>query len=111
MRGQRLSVPLVLETSAPQPDGMGGHAVAWRAVGLVYGQMKPGAGGLRGGGAGVASEVRWTITLRAFPPGDPRRPVAGQRLRIGQRVFLIEAVAETGAAARFLRITAEEARA
>lgn len=104
----KLTVPLVLEARERRPDGMGGHRVAWRPLGVVHAAMNRGAGGLRAAEAGAESVISWKITLRAFPAGDPRRPVAGQRLRMGERVFGIDAVAEEGPMGRHLTIVARE---
>ncbi len=104
----KLTVPLVLETRERQPDGMGGHRSAWRALGVVHAQMDSGGGRQRGAETGPESVVGWTITLRGFPAGDPRRPVAGQRLRMGARIFRIDAVAEADPLGRHLRIFAQE---
>ncbi len=104
----RLNIPLVLEEKDRQPDGMGGYRVVWRSLGIVHAMMQNGAGRMRGGEAGPESVNQWKITLRAFPPGDPRRPAPGQRLRLGGRLFRIDAVAETGAMGRHLTITAQE---
>lgn len=104
----QLNIPLVLEQPDRQPDGMGGHRVVWRRLGVVHARLQSGAGRLRGAEAGPERVSPWKITLRAFPPGDPRRPAPGQRLRLGARLFRIDAVAETGAAGRHLTISALE---
>ncbi|SDE67871.1 Phage head-tail joining protein [Paracoccus isoporae] len=104
----RLNVPLTLETAEREPDGMGGQRLVWRALGVVYAQMLSGAGRLRGAQAGAESRLAWRIILRAAPPGDPRRPAPGQRLRSGARLFRIDAVAEDGPDGRYLRINAVE---
>ncbi len=104
----KLTVPLTLEAKQRQADGMGGHRAVWQPLGIVYAQMQSGGGRLRGAEAGAESIVGWKITLRAFPQGDPRRPVAGQRLRMGARIFHVEAVAEAGASGRHLSVTAQE---
>lgn len=107
----RLTVALVLETRERQADGMGGHRTAWRALGVLHGQMDSGSGRLRGAETGPESVTGWTITLRGFPPGDPRRPAPGQRLRMGARIFRIDAVAEADPLGRHLRIFAQEEHA
>lgn len=104
----RLNIPLTLEEKDRLPDGMGGFRIAWRPLGIVYALMRSGAGRLRGAEAGAESVSQWTITLRAFPAGDPRRPEPGQRLRLGARLFRIDAVAEAGAMGRHLTISAME---
>ncbi|MFV0409553.1 MAG: head-tail adaptor protein [Paracoccus sp. (in: a-proteobacteria)] len=104
----RLTVPLVLETAEKQPDGMGGFRMSWRDLGILHARLKSGSARLRGGEAGAQSEIDWQITLRAFPKGDPRRPLVGQRLRMGQRIFRIEGVAEADASGRHLTVFAQE---
>ncbi len=104
----RLNIALTLETGERQPDGMGGYRVIWRPLGVVAARMQAGPGRLRGAEAGPESVSRWTITLRAFPPGDPRRPAPGQRLRLGDRLFRIDTVAEAGTMGRHLTIAALE---
>lgn len=104
----KLCVPLTLEAKDRQPDGMGGYRVVWRALGIVHAAMRAGSGRLRGGEVGPESVSHWQIALRAFPPGDPRRPVPGQRLRMGSRLFRVDAVTETGTAGRHLIISALE---
>ena len=106
----RLNVPLVLEEKDRQPDGMGGYRIIWRALGVVHGRMNSGTGRLRGAEVGAESVTGWRILLRAFPQGDQRRPVPGQRLRMGARVFRVDAVAEQGPAGRHLTVIAEEER-
>mgnify|MGYP002653473144 CR=1 FL=1 len=108
MAAPKLMVPLTLEAKDRQPDGMGGYRVVWRVLGLVHGQLSSGSGRMRGAEAGPESVTQWKITLRAFPPGDPRRPVPGQRLRMGARIFRIDALAEEGAVGRHLVVVAQE---
>ena len=103
-----LSVPLVLESKLRQPDEMGGYQTIWQALGMLHAHLDSGGGRLRGGEAGPQSVVAWKITVRAFPAGDVRRPIAGQRLRLGMRIFHVEAVAEADPAARYLTIVASE---
>ena len=46
--------------------------------------------------------------MRASPPDAPSRPVAGQRLREGARIFVIHAVADDPGMARYLTCFAQE---
>jgi head-tail adaptor len=48
------------------------------------------------------------ILVRGSPVGSPSRPRPDQRLREGERIFTILAVAEADPAARFLEVHAEE---
>ncbi|MDN5567923.1 MAG: head-tail adaptor protein [Paracoccus sp. (in: a-proteobacteria)] len=95
---------LALETPDRVADGMGGYLMVWRQLGLLWGAMDAGAAREQGS----ISTVRWRITLRAAPQGDEKRPRAGQRFRLEQRLFLIEAVAESDTHGRFLICHARE---
>lgn len=108
MGAPRLNVRLSLETPERQGDGMGGHAVIWRQLGWLWAEMDAGSGRERFAEVGPESVVAWRITVRGAPVGDPRRPAAGQRLRLGSRLFRIEAVAERDAQGRWLTCVARE---
>lgn len=108
MTAPRLTVPLVLETPERIVDGMGGYRVDWRALGLLYARMRAGAGTERQGEVGAQSVVSWRITVRGAPDGDPRRPRAGQRFRMGTRFFRIDAVAEADPRGLWLDCRARE---
>ncbi|AUH34160.1 head-tail adaptor protein [Paracoccus tegillarcae] len=108
MAEPRLNVPLVLESPVRQSDGMGGHRLAWQTVGKIWAEMRAGSGRERSGQAGAQSVVRWRIVTRAAVSGDPRRPGPEQRLRLGERVFRIEAVAESDPDGRYLTCFARE---
>ncbi|MDO5613871.1 MAG: head-tail adaptor protein [Paracoccus sp. (in: a-proteobacteria)] len=104
----RLTVPLVLEARDKRPDGMGGFVLEWRPLGRVWAEMKSGAGAAARDEIGPVAKVGWRITLRGAGVGDPRRPAAGQRLRMGQRLFAIQAVAERDMQGRWLTCFATE---
>lgn len=108
MSAPRLNRRLVLETPAAVPDGAGGFTQGWAALGTLWAAMAAGAGRAAGGEEVIRPEVGWRITVRAAPVGAPSRPVAGQRLRAGERVFVILAVAECDADARYLTCFARE---
>lgn len=103
-----LNVRLALEAPERQGDGMGGHRVVWLSLGTLWAEMDAGAGRQRLAGVGPESVVLWRITVRGAPSGDPRRPKAGQRLRLLDRLFRIEAVAERDTAGRWLTCFARE---
>lgn len=103
-----LNVPLLLETPQRQADGMGGFRLAWAPVGQVWAEMKAGAGRETRAEVGPQSLVSWRITVRAAREGDPRRPRPDQRLRMGQRLFRIDAVAERDTQGRWLTCFATE---
>lgn len=108
MSEPKLKVRLELEGSVRQPDGLGGYRMAWQRVGWLWAEMKAVAGRERGAEVGPESVVSWRITLRGAPAGDPRRPVPAQRLRMGRRLFSIEAVAERDADGQWLTCFARE---
>lgn len=103
-----LNVRFGLEMSERSPDGLGGHTTHWRHLGWLWGRMEARSGREQATGAGMISVVQWRIKTRAAPAGDLRRPRPGQRMRLGARLFLIEAVAESDAAGRFLNCFARE---
>lgn len=104
----RLQVPLILESPVRTPDGMGGFGLDWQAIGTLWAEMKAGTGSEKFAEVGATSVVTWRITVRGAPPGDPRRPRPDQRLRSGERLFRILAVAERDAQGRHLVCTAQE---
>ncbi len=108
MSAPKLNVRLDLEGSARQDDGMGGYRTVWRRIGTLWAEMKAGAGQERGAEVGPESVVSWRITVRGARAGDPRRPAAGQRLRMGRRLFAIEAVAERDPGGQWLTCFARE---
>lgn len=101
-------VRLTLESPLRVDDGAGGYRVTWRRLGWLWGAMRAGTGRERGAQVGPESLVRWRIAVRGAAAGDLRRPVAGQRFRLGARLFRIEAVAERDPAGRWLNCFATE---
>ncbi len=85
---------LVLESPVTTPDGGGGHSLSWTPVGYLWGAIEPRSGRETAPADARASRVSHRIRL-AREPGAARRPGAHQRLRLGERVFAIHAVAET----------------
>lgn len=107
-RVPKLSLALVLEAPGRIEDGLGGHHLAWRALGQLWARIEPGNGRERLAQVGPESLVRLKVTTRAYPQGDVRRPVPGQRFRHGARIFPIEAVFECGADGRWLTCVLRE---
>lgn len=93
---------LELEERARTPDGAGGFIEDWRPLGTLWGEMRSGAGRTRGDDLTASSEVPYRIIVRGAPFGAPSRPRAGQRFRMGHRLFRIEAVAESEPDGRYL---------
>lgn len=94
--------PMVLETPVAAPDGAGGQAIAWQALGTLWLDLRPGAGRERLGPAETRGEMRFRAFLRAAPQGSPQRPRPGQRLRDGGRHLRVLAVAEADPAGLWL---------
>lgn len=109
MRGQaRLSRPLVLEAPARAGDGAGGFVEVWEVLGTLWAEVVARTGRDGPGEGARVARAAYRITVRAAPQGAPSRPVPGQRLRDGARVFAIEAVTEAAAGPGYLTLWAEE---
>lgn len=108
MREPVLNRRLVLERAWRTADGAGGHGLAWQAAGILWAEVSSTTGRGVAAPAGALSRVTHRIRVRAAPAGAPSRPVAGQRLREGARIFRIIAVAEADTRGRFLTCLAEE---
>lgn len=104
----RLNRLLTLEERVAEPDGSGGHALAWRAIGALWAEMTARAAREDFVAGRPLPRVGYRIVVRAAPVGAPSRPLAEQRLREGGRVFDILAVAEADPTGRYLEILAEE---
>ncbi len=103
-----LNVRLALEHPDREGDGLGGYRIEWRHLGWLWAAMAARSGVQRQAEVSAESVVTWQITLRAAPVGDVRRPAPGQRFRLDQRLFVIEAVAEQDRAGRWLTCFAKE---
>ncbi len=104
----RLDRRLVLEEAQTVPDGAGGFAETWVALGTLWAGVKPGTGRERAAESVTLSTVPYRITVRAAPVGSPSRPKPEQRLRDGARVFRIQAVTEAGRSGAYLVCFAQE---
>lgn len=108
MRAPHLNRALVLEAMGRVADGAGGFAESWAVLGTLWAEVRPGTGRDRVAEDSLQGVVGYRITLRGAPQGSPARPVPGQRLRDGGRVFAILAVTEADAAGRYLTCFARE---
>ncbi|AUH63131.1 head-tail adaptor protein [Paracoccus zhejiangensis] len=108
MAEPRLNLPMILETPERQGDGAGGYRTVWQVVGQLWAGLSAVSGAERSGQAGAQSVVTWRIVTRGAPEGDPRRPRPEQRLRMGLRLFRIDAVAERDGDGRYLTCFARE---
>ena len=107
----RLTRRLALEVAETAPDGGGGFARHWRARGIHWAAVSAVSGREAVSAGAEGSLVSHRITLRYAPPGSPARPRASDRLREGDRVFDVQAVAEADGENRFLVVWAVEGRA
>lgn len=94
MTAPDLTRRLTLEARVDAPDGGGGVAQSWVALGAHWAEMRPSAAVERTFGGVEASLVTHRVTLRWAPFGAASRPVAHQRFREGDRVFDILGVTE-----------------
>lgn len=108
MGGVTLNRRVTLESPTRVADGAGGFVESWAVLGTLWARIDQRIGRFVGSPGGAVSETAVRITLRAAPVGQSNRPRPGQRLRMGPRTFLIEAVAESDAAGRYLRCNCQE---
>lgn len=108
MAAPHLNRALVLEAPDRTPDGAGGYLESWSVLGTLWAEITPRSGRERRNGAASVSVVPVRIVVRGAPHGARARPRAGQRLRDGDRVFAITAVAEHDAQGRYLLCFADE---
>lgn len=106
--GVHLNRQLVLEAPERVADGAGGYVLGWTVLGTVWAEIRARTGREAAGEDTSMSRTAFRITLRAAPMGAPSRPVAGQRLRDGTRIFTIAAVAEQDSHARYLTCFCQE---
>lgn len=108
MSAPRLNRRMLLEQATTVPDGAGGFGLTWEVLGTVWAMVLPGVG-RSGAQEGVTlAENRARIVVRGAPVGAPSRPRPDQRLREGDRVFVISAVSEYDPEGRYLTCFAKE---
>lgn len=104
----RLTRKLVLEERRSVPDGSGGFALSWQALGSVWAEVVTRTSREDFLAGMVWPRVKYRIVVRSAPVGAPSRPRPDQRLREGERVFNILAITEADPTGMYLEITAEE---
>ncbi|WP_027259102.1 head-tail adaptor protein [Leisingera aquimarina] len=104
-RPPKLTRKLVLEDPQRSSDGAGGFTETWVALGTLWAEVKPLSGRLSGDGLSLQ---KYRITLRAAPEGFASRPRPDQRFRDINRLYRIDAVAESDPDARCLTCFAVE---
>ncbi len=108
MRAPHLTRKLMLEAPERVADGAGGFAHGWTALGVLWAEVRPGAGRDFAGLSAALSASSYRITVRAAPVGSAARPAPDQRFREGARLYRIRAVSERDPEGRFLTCLAEE---
>ena len=103
-----LNRKLVLEDAVQLPDGAGGYAESWVALGEVWAEVTAGTGREKAGEFVTVSSVPYRILVRGAPIGAPSRPKPDQRFREGTRLFRINAVTEQDGRAQYLICYANE---
>ncbi|MEO1238572.1 MAG: head-tail adaptor protein [Pseudomonadota bacterium] len=97
-----------LEAANVAPDGAGGFVETWEVLGEIWGELKGASGRDVDIDTGAMSQGRFRITVRAASQGALERPLPGQRLREGNRVFPILAVIDTDTRGRWLTCIVRE---
>jgi SPP1 family predicted phage head-tail adaptor len=92
-----------LEKPAPTSDGAGGVTLAWSAVATVAAELTLLKAEERSVGEGLADQTLHRIAIRHR--GDVE---AGDRFRLGARIFRIRSVGDPAEDGRFLVCIAEE---
>ncbi len=105
-----LTRKLVLEERVNVPDGKGGFAVSWSALGEHWADVDARTGREAISGARDLSKIRLRIIIRGAPFGSPKRPSPDQRFREGARVYAILAVSEFDPMGRYLECWTEEGK-
>lgn len=108
MKPVHLNRKLVLEAPERLPDGAGGFAEGWTALGEVWAEVTARTGREKQGEAVPVSTVGYRIVVRGAPQGASNRPQPDQRFREGTRLFRILAVAEYDPVGRYLTCFADE---
>lgn len=108
MSTPRLNRRLLLETPLRQGDGAGGFTTIWQPLGSLWAQVTARAGREAAQMGAPISAVSYRIIVRGAPQSAPQRPKPEQRFRDGDRIFLIQAVAEADDDGRHLTCFATE---
>ena len=104
----RLNRRLVLEAPERSSDGSGGFVEGWAALGTVWAEVTARTGRETAQSGAPVSRMSYNIVVRGAPFGAQRRPQPQQRFRDGQRLFLIQAVAERDPEGRYLTCFVDE---
>lgn len=108
MSAPDLNRRLTLEAPQRVPDGAGGYAESWLALGDLWADVRARSGRERAEAGVPVSAVSYRITVRGAPVGSRARPAPEQRFRDGTRVYVIRAVTEHDPVGRHLICFADE---
>jgi len=108
MKTPRLNRKLKLETAYRTRDDAGGYETTWAVLGELWCAVKAGTASEAEVAGLPISTAPYKITVRAAPFGAASRPVAGQQMRDGERVFRLLAVTEADEGAKYLTCFARE---
>jgi SPP1 family predicted phage head-tail adaptor len=108
MKTPRLNRQLVLEAPERVSDGAGGYVTEWQPLGMLWAQITARTGRETALVGAPISAMSYRIVVRGAPYGAPERPKPEQRFREGERLFIIQAVAEEDVDGRYLTCFATE---
>ncbi len=94
---------ITLESQSRSADGGGGVVITWTPVAEVWAEMHSPSGSEGVTAEGLQGRVTHVLTIRRRSDVKP-----AMRARLGQRLFMIEAVLDGDGAEPFLRLLAEE---
>ena len=103
-----LNRALLLEAPERVADGAGGFVEGWIVLGTLWAQVEARTGRETATAGAPISRMAWKIVVRGAPFGSPERPKPEQRFRDGDRVYVIQAVAERDTEGRYLTCFADE---
>ncbi len=99
----RLRLRLILEKPVLTPDGAGGATLGWEEIATIAADVTPLRGEERSSGEGLANVTRHRIIIR-----HGADVAAGDRFRLGERIFAVKAVIDPAEDGRHLVCDAEE---
>ncbi len=99
----KLRLRLVLEKPILTPDGAGGSTLSWSEAATIAAEVTLLRADERGVGEGLAAVTRHRIIIR-----HGAEVAAGDRFRLGERIFAVRSVTDPAEDGRFLVCDAEE---
>jgi SPP1 family predicted phage head-tail adaptor len=99
----RLRLRLTLETPTPTPDGAGGATLEWNTVAALAADVMPVRAEERAQGEGLQDVTHYRIVIRKRADIS-----AGDRFRLGERIFSIKSITDPEEDRRYLTCLCEE---